>query len=173
MPITSNSSPLIALAQIGRLRLLKDLYGTVLIPPAVQVECIDRGRAIGAPDVHEIEKAVQEGWIQLTHLAKNWRTQARRLMQQAQIRPGEAEALIVARGKQMALILDDAEARAIARSLNIHHLGTLMVPYEAFARRLISYQKLVAILIDLSKVLWVSPAVIAEILRRAQEGTRE
>ena len=38
MNVISNSSPLIALAQIDRLDLLRDLYTTVLVPPAVAAE---------------------------------------------------------------------------------------------------------------------------------------
>jgi len=44
-----------------------------------------------------------------------------------------------------------------------------MVPYEAVIKGLIRYNELVSILSDLSKVLWVSPAVMAEILRKAEE----
>ena len=35
----SNSSALIALESIGRMDLLRQLYGTVMIPPAVYREC--------------------------------------------------------------------------------------------------------------------------------------
>ncbi|MBI4608904.1 MAG: hypothetical protein HY726_07850 [Candidatus Rokubacteria bacterium] len=48
-------------------------------------------------------------------------------------------------------------------------MGTLMIPYEAVIKGLIRYEGLVSILTDLSKVLWVSPAVIVEVLRKAQE----
>ena len=68
------------------------------------------------------------------------------------------------------MILDDAEARAVARSLDLEYMGTLMLPYQAFRREILSREELVEILkilTSLSRVLWVSPDVIAEILRRA------
>lgn len=65
MPATSNTSPIIALAKVGRLRLLNDLYGTVFVSPFVKVESVDKGRELGAPDALEIEKAVSEGWIKV------------------------------------------------------------------------------------------------------------
>src|SRR5437867_2105725 len=37
-PVVSNASPIIALDEIGRLSLMQQLFGTVLIPPAVAVE---------------------------------------------------------------------------------------------------------------------------------------
>jgi len=170
MAVSSNTTPLIGLAKIGRLKLLEQLYGAVVIPPKVKEECIDKGKAIGAPDAYEIEKAVQEGWIKTPALEGKWKTRVNNLMQRAPIGQGEAEAIVIAQEKKVPVILDDAEARAVARSLNIDFFGTAMVPYEAFVRGLISYAELVTILTDLSKALWVSPTVIAELIRRAQEG---
>jgi predicted nucleic acid-binding protein len=46
MPGTvSNSTPLIHLAKIGQLELLRDFFGTLWIPPAVYRECVDEGKA--------------------------------------------------------------------------------------------------------------------------------
>lgn len=172
MAISSNTTPLIGLAKIGRLKLLKEPYGTVIMPPFVKEECIDKGKVIGAPDAYEIEKAVQDGWIKTATLERKWKTRVNNLMQRAPIGQGEAEAIVIAREKKLSVILDEADARAVARSLKIDHFGTAMVPYEAFVRGRISYDELVTILTDLSKVLWVSPAVIAEMFRRAQEARK-
>jgi predicted nucleic acid-binding protein len=169
MAIISNTSPLIALAQIGRLELLKDLYEGVIIPPFVRVECVDKGKVLGAKDAYEIEKRIQEGWISVIALERRWKTQSKSFMRHSQIGQGEAEAIIVAKEKRMPVILDDTEARAVAGSLGIRHMGTVMIPYEAYVREIVSYNDLVRILSNLSKVLWVSPTVIAEILRRAGE----
>ena len=119
MVVTSNTSPLIALAKIRRLQLLKDLYGTVVMPPFVKVDCIDNGKEIGAPDAYEIEKAVQEGWIKSAALDRKWKTRVNNLMQRAPIGQGEAEALIIAREKGIPVVLDDADARGVARALGI------------------------------------------------------
>jgi len=172
MPATSNTSPLIALTKTGRLRLLKELYGTVIVPPFVKGECVDKGKVIGAADAYEIEKGVQEGWIKVVALGKKSRTRARTLTERARIGQGEAEAIVLAKERRLLVILDDAEARAVARGLGVQHMGTVMVPYVAFVRRLISRQELVAMLADLSRVLWISPTVIAEVLRMAQEGRK-
>lgn len=169
MAIISNTSPVIALARVGRLDLLKAVYGTVLIPPAVKVECVDKGREVGARDVHEIERAMREGWLKVAELEAAQRAGARRLTRRARIGAGEAEAIVLANERKMLVILDDAEARAVAKSLGVEHKGTVMVPYEAFARHMIPREALAQIITDLSKVLWISSAVIAEVLRRAEE----
>jgi len=138
-PRGSRASPpryirlVIALAHIRRLELVKTLYCSVLIPPAVKTECIDRGRAIGAQDVYEIEQRLQQGWITVIPLGKNSEREATQLMARARIGQGEAEAIMPAKESGVPVILDDAE-----------------------------------ILTSLSRVLWVSPDVIAEILRRAE-----
>lgn len=163
---------MIALAQVRRLDLVAALYGSVLLPPAVKIECVDRGKAIGAQDVYEIDKGLRNGWITVVPLDPNADREATQLMARAGIGRGEAEAIALARMRTVPVILDDAEARAAARSLGLDHLGTVMLPYQAFVRDLLSRQELVEILAGLSRVLWVAPDVIAEILRRAEGEKR-
>ena len=44
MPIVSNSTPLIHLAKIERLNLLKEFFEEILIPEAVYQECVVEGK---------------------------------------------------------------------------------------------------------------------------------
>jgi len=53
--VVSNSGPLIALATIGRLDLLKDLFGQVCIPQAVYDEVVVYGE--GEPGTKETDEA--------------------------------------------------------------------------------------------------------------------
>ena len=48
--VVSNSSPLIALAAIGRLELLKSLFGEIVIPQAVVEEVVVQGQ--GEPGIN-------------------------------------------------------------------------------------------------------------------------
>lgn len=169
MPATSNTSPIIALAKIGRLRLLSDLYGTVFVSPFVKVESVDKGRELGAPDALEIEKAVTEGWIKVAKLTQRQSQSIQRLVAEARIGLGEAGALVLAREKRMMAIIDDKEARAIAKSWNLNYTSTVMVLYEAFVKRLISYDELVEDLAKLAGVMWISSDVITEVIRRAKK----
>lgn len=168
MPVVSNTSPMVLLAKIQRLPLLKALYGDVLMSPAVKIECIDRGKEQGARDVEEIEKGVRRGWISLVRMSERERHQAAKLVQNARLGLGEAEALVLARNRKVMAILDDREARAVAESLGIDYTGTIMVLYEAFMRGLISYDGLMEDLAKLSKVMWISTDVVTEIMRKAR-----
>jgi len=168
MPVTSNTSPIVALAKTGRLGLLKDLYGTVFISPFVKVESVDKGKEFGASDALEIERALDEGWIRVAKLTRKQSLNIRRLVAEARIGFGEAGALALARDKGIIAILDDKEARAIAKSWNLEYTSTVMVLYEAFVKNLISYDELIEDLAKLAKVLWISTDIITEIIKRAR-----
>ncbi|MEA2089337.1 MAG: hypothetical protein U9O89_01060 [Thermoproteota archaeon] len=127
----------VALAKIGRLGLLRDLYDTVFIPPFVKVESVDRGKERGALDALEIEGAIDEGWIKVAKLTREQSAKIESLISETGIGLGEAGALTLARDEEMMVILDDKEARAIAKSWSLEYRGTLMVLYEAFVKKLI------------------------------------
>ena len=57
----SDSSTLIHLAGIGRLELLKEFYGKILIAPAVWREVVEEGK--GRTGAEGVEEARRLGWI--------------------------------------------------------------------------------------------------------------
>jgi predicted nucleic acid-binding protein len=168
MPVTTNTSPIIALAKIGRLELLMNLYDTVVITQFVKVESVDKGKELGAPDALIIEKAIKEGWIKVRKLTREQTLRVQKLIRETRIGFGEAGALILGRDEGMFVILDDREARAIAKSWDLDYTGTVMVLYEAFVKKLITFDQLVESLTKLARVMWVSADVIAEVMRRAR-----
>ena len=58
--IASDASPLICLAKVGKLYLLREIFGEVVIEEEVKQETIERGKEEGAPDALVIEDAVKE-----------------------------------------------------------------------------------------------------------------
>jgi len=148
---------------------LKDLYGTVFVSPFVKVESVDKGKEIGAPDALEIEKAINEGWVKVTELTRRQNQSMQRLVDETRIGFGEAGALILARDKKVPAILDDKEARALAKSWNLDYTSTLMVLYEASIKNLISYDELVEDLAKLTRVMWISTDVITDVIKRAKK----
>ncbi|MEW5932700.1 MAG: DUF3368 domain-containing protein, partial [Bacillota bacterium] len=59
----ADSSTLIGLAAIGRLSLLREFHGKVLLPPAVWREVVTEGR--GKPGAAEVEQARLADWIEV------------------------------------------------------------------------------------------------------------
>lgn len=117
MPAISNTSPLSNLAIIGRLDLLRDRYGTVLIPPAVHRELAALSHATAKA---RIEAALHEGWLKVEPLPTGLDPLP------VELDPGEKEAIQLCRhlpaGK---VILDDALGRGAARSLGLAFTGLL------------------------------------------------
>ena len=57
----------------------------------------------------------------------------------------------------------------LTERLGVAHTGTAGLLFEAFLYRFLSYQELVELLEKLGKVAWISPELLAGILRRARE----
>lgn len=172
MAVISNTSPVIILAKIGRLGLIKSLYNELMMSPSVKVEVVDKGKELGAKDALEIENAIKEEWIKVVKLTKKQSQQAKGLVDETKIGLGEAEALVLARDKRALVILDDKEARAIAKGWKLEYTGTVMVLYEAFVKRLMSFDELIEDLSKTAKIMWISTDVITEIIKRAEKVRR-
>ncbi|AGK61254.1 putative nucleic acid-binding protein, contains PIN domain [Archaeoglobus sulfaticallidus PM70-1] len=123
MIVVSNSSPLITLAKIGKLSTLKELFGEIIIPKAVWVEVVEKGR--GKPGAEEVEKAE---WIKVIEVKDRLGVEILR----SEIETGEAEAIVLAKVLDADLLLmDEKIPRLIAKSLNIKVAGSLAVIYIA------------------------------------------
>ena len=168
--IVADASPLIVLAKLQRLRLLNDLYGEVLIGPIVKAEAIDAGRAIHALGVEQIEAALEDGWLQTVRLSTEERNLMQRLTRRSRLDQGESESIALASIRGLRLIVDDKEARSVAAATGVEYQGTAGTLLEAYLRQHLNLEELEALLRDLSQILWISPTVVAEVLRLAREA---
>lgn len=167
--IVIDASPLIALAKIGRLRLLKKVYREVAIGPVVKVEAVERGRDIKAPEVSQIELGIEEGWICEFKPTAREKKMVQRLLKSTRLDEGEAESLVLALCRKLMVVLDDKEARATAEAKGLKYIGTAGILLEAFMKGALSLDELEEAVRDLGGVLWLSPEVVAEILKKAKE----
>ena len=133
--IVADASPLIALAKLGRLTLLRDLYGKVLIGSTVEAETVTAGRAVRALGVEQIEAAMADGWLQTTRLSTQEDGLMQRFMAYSRLHRGEAESIALANARGLPLIVDDKAARAVAAMGSVAHVGTAGVLLEACLRR--------------------------------------
>lgn len=128
MIVVSNSSPLIALARIGRLNLLAGLYERILIPAEVHHEVTVAGR--GLPGAEEVREA---SWIEVMAL----HGPAEPSLEQAckVLGAGERGAILLAKSLAADLVLlDEWKARRTAQGAALSVAGCLGV-LEAGARR--------------------------------------
>lgn len=170
MAIVADSTLLIGMVRIGRLELLKKLYGRVLIPSSVHEEVAVEGKRLHKAGAEEIEKAVQLGWVKVTALTRSQLSKAETYRASGGIGRGEAEAIALARGRGLPVIVDDRYARGLAGTLGLEFMGTAAVLLEAYLRGLLSKREFAENLRELGKVTWLSPEVVAELLRLAEEG---
>ena len=158
--IIINATPIIALALLDQLALLQPLYGTVLIPPAVQAEVLAGGaRLIG---VTELQHA---SWIKLTALQD-----PRRADLLSDLDRGEAEVIALAQELNANLvIIDERLARRHAKRLGLTLTGTLGVLLKAKQNKLIpAIEPLIQTL--LQNGIRLGDDVIAEALKLAEEA---
>jgi hypothetical protein len=114
--IIADSGPLISLAIIDQLDLLRQLYQRVLVPPAVWHEVTVKGR--GMPGAYAV---TQLTWLEI-------RKPEPQVLQPLSILvdPGEAEAIALAQTVECSVVLlDDSQARRVAERFNIPRIGTL------------------------------------------------
>jgi len=125
--VVSDTSPFVALAAVGQLDLLPQLYGEVLLPEAVYREIIAGGE--GAPGVAEVASAA--GWVQVRASIDVALVESLN----AELDEGEAEAIALALecGAEL-LLIDEHRGRAIAGRYGIRVAGVLGVLIEAKTR---------------------------------------
>jgi predicted nucleic acid-binding protein len=125
--IVSNTTPIINLAEIGRLDVLQGLFGKVVVPPAVVNELLAK-RAL-FPNAADAATCFEVVHPEARLLARGFRSVAH---------AGEAECLALAMEHPGSfLILDDLQARALASANGIPFTGTLGCLVEAKARGIV------------------------------------
>ncbi|MUG93388.1 DUF3368 domain-containing protein [Scytonema sp. UIC 10036] len=125
MPVVSNTSPILNLAIVGQLELLRRQFGEILIPNAVLEELKVNEERLGSQAIRE---AISSGWIQTQEVSNEPLAQ---LLKQTLDR-GEAEAIALAiELKADWTLLDEREGRKVAKSLGLSVTGVLGVLLRA------------------------------------------
>ena len=134
MIVISDASPLIALSAVGRLSLLRELYGRVLVPAAVHHEVVrDPGARSGAREVAEAE------WIEVREVVDAALVMS---LVQGGIGRGESEAIALAVEEHAGiLLLDDLRARQAASSYGLTITGVIGIFLLAKKHGLIAHVK--------------------------------
>lgn len=161
MTVVSNSSPIINLARIGKLELLRQLYGVVLIPDAVYQEVVAGGA--GRPGAAEV---LSQTWVH-RQVVGNVALVA---LLRANLDEGESEAVALATEmKADLLLLDEQAGRAAAARLGLRCVGVLGVLLEAKAAGLVPAVKPVLDDLIIRAGFWVSGHLYASVLNAAGE----
>lgn len=163
--VVSDSTPLIYLAKIGRLNLLRGVFEKIYIPEAVFNEAVTQGKELNMSDAFIIEKAVGI-WIIKEQVEPKVDAEFRFLDTNTKLGSGEKEALKLCKQlNAVYFIADDREARSVSRILNIKPIGTCGILVQTFRQASITEGEALQILDDLVKVGFrISSAVYRRIL---------
>ena len=125
MPVVSNTSPLLNLAIIDQLDLIRQQFGTVHVPAAVIAELrLDEL----LPGCDAIQQSLKAGWIRVEEVDDHALVQ----VLQRDLDWGEAEAIALALQLQADhILLDEREARRVAKSLGLEVTGVLGILLRA------------------------------------------
>ncbi len=154
MIVVADTSPLLNLAAVDKLSLLKLLYSEIVIPPAVSEELCRNGIR---PDLSFMRVVTADDRNMVTVL-------------QDQLDPGEAEAIAVALELHADLLLvDEKRGRRLATAHGLEITGLLGVLAEAKSRGLLVECR--SVLDDIIKVagFWISRDLRTRYLRSLNE----
>ncbi|MCX6680778.1 MAG: DUF3368 domain-containing protein [Methanothrix sp.] len=118
MIVVCNSTPLIALAKINQLRLLKEFFEEIFIPEEVYDEVVRRGGSRAGAS--EVAACI---WIRTEQVINRLAVDALCIS----LDKGEAEAIVLSSEKGALLIIDDGDGRKAARQLGLKITGTIGV----------------------------------------------
>ena len=157
MKVVSDTSPLINLARIGRVALLKTLFGDLLIPGAVWDEIVVKGEGQAGADLVRSASWIETVAVQNTALA---------LALEQELDPGESEAIALAleAGADI-LLMDERLGRETAHHLGIRCVGLIGVLVAAKRRGLIDRVKPELDALRDNAGFWVHDRLYHEILR--------
>jgi predicted nucleic acid-binding protein len=155
MIVIADTTPLNYLVLIDRVEILPQLYGRVVIPPAVWQE-------FQQPETPETVRgwlARKPAWLEIRGVQKSLEPAL------GNLGAGEREAIALAEELRAdRLILDDRDARRAATRRNLTVIGTLGVLIEAAERGLVNFPDAIARLQQTT--FYVSHEVLEPLLRR-------
>lgn len=158
--VVSDTSPVRALAHLGHLLVLKQMFQQVVVPPAVNAELLRPPGGLPRVEVASVP------FLSIRQPLNSQRV--REFL--ATLDPGEAEALALAEEMQAsALLIDEAAGRRMAGRVGLSVLGTLGILLGAKQRNLLSAVRPLLDRLQNEIGFFVSDELRAEILLRAGE----
>lgn len=117
LPVVADAGPLIGLARVGLLHLLRRLYGKVLIPVQVFEELqISQDR----PGARALRSAMEDGWLESALLEKSQELESLSLA----LGLGEASAILLSSQRPCRFLLLERRGRSVAKKRGLRVVGT-------------------------------------------------
>ena len=138
--IISDATPLIYLAKIEKISLIKSLYNTIIISSEIKNEIVDEGKRLKEKDAFLIEKEIKDGFIEVIKVSNY-------------IKPvfkiDKSELSILSLAKELSIkdvLIDEKLARIAAKVEGLTPRGTLFVILKNLKLKLINFDDFLRIL---------------------------
>jgi predicted nucleic acid-binding protein len=160
--VVSNATPLIYLAKIGKLELLKRTFAEVIIPEQVRKEVVDKGKKLKHEDAFVIEKAINEGWLRVLKTD----------LLESPIELETGEIAVISLAKRMRIeevLIDETLARTAAKLFGLRARGTIFVLLRALEDKIINLDEFLDLLQQLArKGFRLQEVIYLEAIRQAR-----
>ena len=163
MPVISNTSPLLNLAIVEHLFLLRQQFGQIYIPAAVLTELKINENLPGSA---ALQAAINEGWL----ISRTVTNTALVSLLRRDLHQGESEAIVLAvelSGER--ILLDEKEARQAARALGLSVTGVLGIVLRAYHEGTVPSVQSVIQHLQQDANFRIVPGLLAEILDKSGE----
>jgi predicted nucleic acid-binding protein len=160
--VITNAGPLIALAKLNLLHLLKQLYARVQFPVSVYEEVVVEGMRRGFEDAHTLQRFLhQEGWkpTEVEDVPDD--------LASLYLDRGERESIALALDLNGLLLIDEERGREVARERGVTVRGTLGVLIQAYRSGFITADQLRFYFGQIEEWtdIWISPALCHRMLQ--------
>ncbi len=160
--IVADSAPLIYLSKIGRLDLLKKLYGKIMIPQGVWNEVVTKAQ--GRAGASELETGTREGWIKVERV-----TLPKRLLDEG-AEEVDAEVIALAKKMNLPLLTNDRVLVTIARTTGVEARWLTQAVIDASKAKILSTREARVLLRDLVRAgLRIRSEVLAEAVHMIED----
>ncbi|MHB1276746.1 MAG: DUF3368 domain-containing protein [Candidatus Humimicrobiaceae bacterium] len=141
--IVSDATPLIYLAKLKKLDLLKSLYSKIIISQEVKIEIVDEGKKIKEPDAFLIEKEIEYGFIKVKKAGRLIKTTL-------ELELGELSTLSLAKELKIdEVLIDETLAHTAAKMAGLIPKGTIYVLLKNLKLKKITFNDFLSILNEL------------------------
>ncbi len=148
----SNATPIICLAKINQLEILKKLFTLIIIPEFVKEEVLVRDK----PGYFIISRAIEEGWIKAVNPKEDI---------DLGLGKGENSAVNLAKEREDKLIIDDAFAIKVAQAFNIEIIRTTTIIFMAVKKNIITKKQAISFINKLIEIgYYISPIYYSALL---------
>ena len=158
MIVVSDATPLIHLAKVKSLNLIKELYQKCYITESVYNETVIEGQKYGHDDSKQIVKALDD-WIEIRDPEGN----VSEFVKRYSIHVGEATSILLAKELSALLLINERDGRETAKIEGVKVKGTIGIIATGVKENKLSHVSAIKILESFASEpseFWLEPGIV-------------